>query len=62
MYPYSHAPDARDEKFLRHSVPAMRYNPYQHSQTEKEYYRLKNNPNTFNNIFSRDIRVRALIF
>lgn len=54
MYPYGNAPHRPS---VRQSVPAMRYNPYKHSHAEKEYIYRKNNPNTFNNVFSRDVRV-----
>ena len=39
----------------------MRYNPYLHSKLEAEYITKKNNPNTFNNVFSRDIRDTMLL-
>ena len=35
----------------------MRYNPYAHAMMEADYITKKNNPNTFDNIFSRDQRV-----
>ena len=53
MYPYGqNAPRQTNQ-----SVPTMRYNPYIHSRKEKEFIYRKNNPNTFNNVFSRDVRV-----
>lgn len=44
-------------KLIRDSSLTMRYNPYAQAKYEAEFINMKNHPNTFNNLFSRDVRV-----